>query len=128
MWMDYSTLRIIPFLKFWGGDDSSKVGSRDVHLALPPVWIMLVDDLNDVARFELQPCFFAWDEVILGRVVVKLSPHVRLLSNTEQLHTQRWLRGHDLLCWELGKTFWNMCIAVNMVFAMIYSTAVSSIW
>jgi hypothetical protein len=50
------------------------------------------------------------------------------LSNTEQLHTQRWLRGHDLLCWELGKTFWNMCIAVNMVFAMIYSTAVSSIW
>lgn len=47
-------------------------------MALPPVGILLVDDLDDVTGLELQARLFARDEVILGGVVVELRPHVHL--------------------------------------------------
>lgn len=69
----------LPFLELWGGDESGEVSSTALHSALPPVGILLVDDLNDVTGLKLEAGFFAWDEVILGRVVVKLGPHIHLL-------------------------------------------------
>lgn len=69
----------LPFLELRGGDESGKVGSIALHSALPPVGILLVDDLNDVTRLKFKAGFFARDEVIFGWVVVKLGPHVHLL-------------------------------------------------
>lgn len=69
----------LPFLELWGGDESGKVSSTALHSALPPVGILLVDDLNDVTGLKLEAGFFTWDDVILGRVVVKLGPHIHLL-------------------------------------------------
>lgn len=69
----------LPLLQLWGGDKSCKVGSVALHSALPPVGILLVDDLNDVTGLKLKAGFFAWDDVIFGWVVVKLGSHVHLL-------------------------------------------------
>lgn len=71
-------LKSLPFLELWRRYESSKVSSTALHSALPPVWILLVDDLNDVPSLKLQTCLFAWDEVICGRVIIELSPHVHL--------------------------------------------------
>lgn len=68
----------LPFLQLRGGDQPGKVGSAALHSALPPVGILLVDDLDDVTGLELQARLFARDEVILGGVVVELRPHVHL--------------------------------------------------
>jgi len=67
-----------PFLKFWRRDESCKVCGGAVHLSLPPVWIFLIDDMNDVTRLEFQSGFFARDQVIFGRVIVKLCSHIHL--------------------------------------------------
>lgn len=69
----------LPFLELRGGDESGKIGGVALHSALPPVWILLVDDLNDVTRLKFKAGFFARDEVIFGWVIVKLGPHVHLL-------------------------------------------------
>lgn len=68
----------LPFLQLRGGDQPGEVGSAALHSALPPVGILLVDDLDDVTGLELQARLFARDEVILGGVVVELRPHVHL--------------------------------------------------
>jgi len=60
------------------------VGGAALHAALPPVGVLLVDDLDDVACLELQPRLLARDEVVLGGVVVELRPHVHLNSPTRQ--------------------------------------------
>lgn len=68
----------VPFLKFWRRYESSKVSGGAIHLSLPPVWIFLIDYLNDVTRLEFQASFLARDEVVFGRVIVKLCSHVHL--------------------------------------------------
>lgn len=68
----------VPFLKFWGRYEPGEVFAWIVHPALPPVRILLGDDLDDVTGFEFKAGLFAWDELVLGRVVVELSPHVHL--------------------------------------------------
>lgn len=45
---------------------------------LPPVGIFSVDDLEDVAPLEGHSRLPARDQVITGRVVVKVGPHVHL--------------------------------------------------
>lgn len=68
----------LPFLQLRGGNQPGEVGGAALHSALPPVGILLVDDLDDVTGLELQARLFARDEVILGGVIVELSPHVHL--------------------------------------------------
>lgn len=69
----------VPFLELRGWDESGKVSGVTLHSALPPVGILLVDDLNDVTCLKFKAGFFARDEVVFGWVVVKLGPHVHLL-------------------------------------------------
>ena len=49
---------------------------RDRHLpSLPPVVVVLADDLQDVAGVEGYPGLGAGDEVVIQRVVLELGPH-----------------------------------------------------
>ncbi len=70
--------QIVPFLKFWRREESCEVCGGVVHLSLPPVWILLINNLNDVTRLEFQAGFFARDKFIFDRVIVKLCSHIRL--------------------------------------------------
>lgn len=70
--------RCLPFLELWGGDQAGEVSSVILHSALPPVGILLVDDLNDVSCLKFEAGLLAGDEVIRGGVIVKLGPHVHL--------------------------------------------------
>lgn len=45
---------------------------------LPPVGIFSVDNLKDVASLENHAGLPARDQVVAGRVVVKVGPHVDL--------------------------------------------------
>lgn len=71
----------LPFLELWGRYQSSEISRAALHSALPPIRILLVDDLYDVTGLKLEASFFAWDEVILGRVIVKLGPCIHLKIN-----------------------------------------------
>lgn len=73
-----ANVNLLPLLEFWRGYQSGEVDGAALHSALPPVWVLLVDDVDDVARLELQTGLFARNEVVRGRVVVELSPHVHL--------------------------------------------------
>lgn len=56
MWLKYS----------WGGTD------------LPPVEILLVENLQDVSAAEAKPRFLTGNQVIMGWVVVKVTLYKRL--------------------------------------------------
>lgn len=45
---------------------------------LPPVGILSVDDLKDVASAEGHPRLSTRDQVVVGGVVVEVRPHVHL--------------------------------------------------
>ena len=65
------------------------MGRAALHAALPPVGVLLVDDLDDVIRLELQPCLLARDEVVLGGVIVELRPHVHLNKRESRRERER---------------------------------------
>lgn len=48
------------------------------NLYLPPVGILSVDNLKDVAFFEGHARLATGDQVIIGRIVVKVWPHIHL--------------------------------------------------
>lgn len=40
---------------------------------LPPVKVLLVENLENVAAAEAEPCFFTGNQVIVGRVIVEVA-------------------------------------------------------
>lgn len=128
----------LPFLQLRGGDQPGEVGSAALHSALPPVGILLVDDLDDVTGLELQARLFARDEVILGGVVVELRPHVHLQikQNVTRLlfgrakkkeekspetfaasiwtEPMRSILSHDLQCVSWDYTIWYPCTYLTL--------------
>ena len=67
-----------PLLQLWGGDKACGAVLGVLQLALPPVVVVLGDDLNDVTHPEANARLLARDEVVFRRVVLKLSTHVNL--------------------------------------------------
>lgn len=82
----------LPFLELWGRDQAGKVGRVIPHSALPPVGILLVDDLNDVACLKFEAGLLAGDEVVHVGVIVKLGPHVHLWAD-RTFHSSLWWVG-----------------------------------
>lgn len=76
----------VPLLQFRGGDQTCEPWLWALQPALPPVWILLVDNLDDVTCFEFQTSFLAWYEIIFRWIVVKLSSHVHLKRETQNRH------------------------------------------
>lgn len=68
---------------------------------LPPVGVILVDDLEEVSGNELQPGFLTWNEVVRGWVIVKVGLHKHLRKgkqgemSREALEWERRLRRTD---------------------------------
>lgn len=67
-----------PLLQLWGWNEPSGAILRVLQLALPPVMVILVDDLDDVSHSEPNACFLARNEFIFGWVIFKLRPYVDL--------------------------------------------------
>lgn len=67
-----------PLLQLWGWNEPSCAVLCVLQLALPPVMVILVDDLDDVSHSEPNACFFAGNELIFGWVILKLCPHIDL--------------------------------------------------
>lgn len=45
---------------------------------LPPIWIFTVYDLKNFSFRKFQTCFFAWDEVVIIRIIIKMTLHKNL--------------------------------------------------
>ena len=73
-----SRLLYSPLLQLRRGDESRSAVLGVLQLSLPPVVVILGDDLNDVAHPEANASLLARDEVVLGRVVLELSTDVDL--------------------------------------------------
>ena len=67
-----------PFLQLRGGDQACWLLGRAFHPPLPPVTVILVDDLDDVPCDELQSRLLARDQVVLSGIIVKLRTHEHL--------------------------------------------------
>ena len=62
------------YLELWAGNQASSAGGR--HLpGLPPVVIVLADNLEDVPGVEWNAGLCAGDQVIVHRVILELGPH-----------------------------------------------------
>lgn len=59
--------------------------NKQLRAHLPPVEILPVDNLQDVAFLERYPSLSTWDQVVVGRVVVKVRPHVHLRDTHAQV-------------------------------------------
>lgn len=61
---------------FWGGKYFTALkGVRGCGADLPPVQVLLVEDLQDVSAAEAQPRLLAGNQVVVRRVVVKVALH-----------------------------------------------------
>lgn len=45
---------------------------------LPPIWIFPVYNLKDFSFRKFQTCFFAWDEVVVIWIIIKMTLHKNL--------------------------------------------------
>ena len=62
------------YLELWARDEARSARGR--HLpGLPPVVVVLADDLQDVAGVEGYPGLGTGDQIIVQRVVLELGPH-----------------------------------------------------
>ena len=87
-------LRHPPLLQLRRGNESGGGVLGVLQLALPPVVVVLGDDLDDVAHAEANARLLARDEVVLGGVVLKLGTHVDL-RKTARLKPKREERGGE---------------------------------
>lgn len=74
-------------------------GNNERTAHLPPVGILSVYNLKDVAFLEGHPSLSARDQVVVGRVVVKVRPHVDL--------------------WWTHEVFW-VCAQVTVIPALLW--------
>ena len=70
---NFVEMRVSQYLELRAGDQPGRPCSR--HLpGLPPVVVVLADDLQDVPGVEGDPRLGAWDEVVIQGVVLELCP------------------------------------------------------
>lgn len=74
-----------PLLQLWWRDEACRAIFCVLQFALPPVMIVLGDDLDNVTHPEANSSFLAWDEFIFGGVILKLSPYVDLGWKVQRL-------------------------------------------
>lgn len=74
-----------PLLQLWRRDEACRAIFCVLQLALPPVVVILGDDLDDVAHPEADAGLLAGDEFVFGGVIFKLSPHVDLWREAQRL-------------------------------------------
>jgi len=67
-----------PFLKF-GRRDKARGTSRVILPRLPPMMIILADDLQNITSFKSDPSLRAWNQFILQWIVVELRSNENLL-------------------------------------------------
>jgi len=67
-----------PLLQLGRGHEARRAVLGVLQLALPPVVVVLGDDLDDVTHLEADAGLLAWDEVVFRRVVLELSADVDL--------------------------------------------------
>ncbi len=72
-----------PLLKFRWGNQSCCAVLCVFQLALPPVMVIFVDNLDYVTHPEANPCLFTGDEVILHRIILELCPHIDLRKDNQ---------------------------------------------
>lgn len=53
------------------------------HTHLPPVRVLLVEDLKDVSTAEFESSFFTGDQVVMSRVIVKVTLYKGLQTERE---------------------------------------------
>lgn len=68
----------IPFLKFWRRNETRSSIFGVFQFTLPPIVIILTDNLDNVTNSESNASFFAGDEVILGWIIFKLCSYIDL--------------------------------------------------
>lgn len=67
-----------PLLQLRRGDEARRAVLCVLQLALPPVVVVLGDDLDDVTHPEAYARLLTRDEVVFRRVVLELSAYVNL--------------------------------------------------
>lgn len=72
---------ISPLLQLWRWDEACCAIFCVLQLALPPVVVILGDNLDDVTHPKANAGLLAGDELIFGGVIFKLSPYVDLWQN-----------------------------------------------
>ena len=70
----FSTTGLTTNLQLWRGDEPCGAGGGDLP-GLPPVVVVLGDDLEDVARGEGDAGLRARDQLVVARLVVELRAH-----------------------------------------------------
>ena len=71
---NFVEMRVSQYLELRAGDQPRRPCRR--HLpGLPPVVVVLADDLQDVARVEGDPGLGTGDQVVIQRVVLELGSH-----------------------------------------------------
>lgn len=68
----------IPFLEFRGRNETCSSIFGVFQFTLPPIVIILTNNLDDVTNSESNASFFAGDEVILGWIIFKLCSYIDL--------------------------------------------------
>lgn len=68
----------VPFLKLRGRNETRSAVFGVFQFALPPIVIVLADDLDDVTHAEPDASLLAGNEVVLGGVIFKLCSHIDL--------------------------------------------------
>ena len=68
----------VHWLKHWPTDRQTDVLSESSATDLPPVAIILTDDLKHITSIERHPCLFAGDQRITRGVKIKQGPYVDL--------------------------------------------------
>lgn len=68
----------IPFLKFRRRNETCSSIFGVFQFTLPPIVIILTNNLDNVTNSESNASFFAGDEVILGWIIFKLCSYIDL--------------------------------------------------
>lgn len=67
----------------WNESSQRLVLFVSVPISLPPVGIVLADDVQDVSLLKTQPQLSTWQERVIGGIIVEVSSHVHLRTDRD---------------------------------------------
>lgn len=109
-----STFFLSVLVPTWNESSQRLVLFVSIPVRLPPVRVVLADNVKDVSLLKRQPQLSTWQERVIGGIVVKVGSYVHLREDTVELRVAgvRLDRYHEqlttvCLCgagliWELG--------------------------
>lgn len=65
----------------WNESSQKLVLFVTVPISLPPVGIILADNVQDVSLLKTQPQLSTWQERVVGGIIVEVSTHVHLRTD-----------------------------------------------